>query len=83
MKKVLCLGLTPVLQRTLVFDRLETDEVNRVRQVVESAAGKALNTARALVTLGTPAQTAGFNGGDTGRREIGRASCRERVLRLV
>ena len=68
MKKVLCLGLTPVLQRTLVFDRLETDEVNRARQVVESAAGKALNTARALVALGTPAQTAGFNGGDTGRR---------------
>jgi 1-phosphofructokinase family hexose kinase len=68
MKSVLCLGLTPVLQRTLVFDRLEVDEVNRARQVVESAAGKALNTARALVTLGTPAETAGFNGGETGRR---------------
>ena len=39
MKNVLCLGLTPVLQRTLVFERLETDEVNRARQVVESAAG--------------------------------------------
>ena len=68
MKNVLCLGLTPVLQRTLVFERLEVDEVNRARQVVESAAGKALNTARALVTLGTPAETAGFNGGETGRR---------------
>ena len=68
MKSVLCLGLTPALQRTLLFDRLEVDEVNRARQVVESAAGKALNTARALVTLGTPADTAGFNGGQTGRR---------------
>ncbi len=68
MKRVLCLGLTPVLQRTLLFDRLEIDEVNRARRVVESAAGKALNTARALVTLGTPALTAGFNGGETGRR---------------
>jgi 1-phosphofructokinase family hexose kinase len=68
MKNVLCLGLTPVLQRTLVFGRLEIDEVNRARQVVESAAGKALNTARALVALGTPAETAGFNGGETGRR---------------
>ncbi|MDR2849106.1 MAG: PfkB family carbohydrate kinase [Verrucomicrobiota bacterium] len=67
-KNVLCLGLTPVLQRTLVFDRLEIDEVNRAKQVVESAAGKALNTARALVTLGTPAETAGFNGGETGRK---------------
>ena len=70
MKNVLCLGLTPVLQRTLVFDRLEVDEVNRARQVVESAAGKALNTARALVTLGTPSETAGFNGGETGRRVL-------------
>ena len=66
MKKVLCLGLTPALQRTMLFNRLETGEVNRARQVVESAAGKALNTARALATLGTPAQTAGFNGGQTG-----------------
>ncbi len=71
MKKVLCLGLTPALQRTLVFEGLEIDEVNRARQVVESAAGKALNTARALVTLGTPAQTAGFNGGQTGRKIAG------------
>ena len=68
MKSVLCLGLTPTLQRTLVFDRLEMDEVNRARQVVESAGGKALNAARALVALGTPTQVAGFNGGDTGRR---------------
>ena len=67
MKTVLCLGLTPALQRTMLFDRLEVDEVNRARQVVESAAGKALNTARVLARLGTPAQTAGFNGGQTGR----------------
>lgn len=67
MKRALCLGLTPALQRTMLFDRLEVDEVNRARLVVESAAGKALNTARALVTLGTPADTAGFNGGRAGR----------------
>lgn len=68
MKKVVCLGLTPVLQRTLAFDRLEINEVNRAKQVVESAAGKSLNTARALVALGTQAETTGFNGGETGRR---------------
>jgi 1-phosphofructokinase family hexose kinase len=67
MKSVLCLGLTPAYQRTLLFGRLEVDEVNRARQVVESAAGKSLNTARALAALGTPARTAGFNGGGTGR----------------
>jgi len=67
-KTVLCLGLTPVLQRTLVFDALETNEVNRAKQVIESAAGKALNTARALSLLGTPAQVTGFNGGVAGRK---------------
>jgi len=67
-KSVLCFGLTPVLQRTLVFEALEPNEVNRAKQVVESAAGKALNTARALSVLGTPAQVAGFNGGVAGRK---------------
>jgi tagatose 6-phosphate kinase len=67
-KSVLCFGLTPVLQRTLVFECLETNEVNRAKQVIESAAGKALNTARALTVLGTPAKAAGFNGGVAGRK---------------
>lgn len=67
-KFVLCLGLTPVLQRTLFFDRLALDGVNRARMAIESAAGKALNTARALKALGTEACAAGFNGGDSGRK---------------
>jgi len=67
MKKILCLGLTPALQRTLFFDTLVINEVNRARLVLESAAGKALNTARALSTLGMAAQVAGLNGGTTGR----------------
>jgi 1-phosphofructokinase family hexose kinase len=67
MKKILCLGLTPALQRTLFFDTLAINEVNRAKQVLESAAGKALNTARALSTLGMPAKVTGLNGGTTGR----------------
>jgi 1-phosphofructokinase family hexose kinase len=67
-KSVLCFGLTPVLQRTLMFESLETNEVNRAKQVIESAAGKALNTACALSLLGTPAKVAGFNGGIAGRK---------------
>lgn len=65
-KRVFCLGLTPVLQRTLVFDKLVLDDVNRARTMVESAAGKALNTAHALALLGTAVQVAGFNGGESG-----------------
>lgn len=68
MKKILCLGLTPALQRTLFFDALEANEVNRAKLVIESAAGKALNTARALSALAMPAQVAGLNGGTTGRK---------------
>ena len=66
MKQVFCLGLTPVLQRTLIFDQLTLNEVNRAREVSLSAAGKAVNTARTLVALGTPAVVAGLNGGATG-----------------
>jgi len=68
MKKILCLGLTPALQRTLFFDTFEVNEVNRARLVLESAAGKALNTARALSTLGMPVEVAGLNGGAAGRK---------------
>jgi 1-phosphofructokinase family hexose kinase len=68
MKKILCLGLTPALQRTLLFDALELNEVNRAKLIIESAAGKALNTARALSLLSMPVQVAGLNGGATGRK---------------
>lgn len=68
MKKILCLGLTPALQRTLVFDVLTVNEVNRARLILESAAGKALNTARALSALSMPVQVAGLNGGTPGRK---------------
>ena len=68
MKKILCLGLTPALQRTLLFGALDINEVNRAKVVIESAAGKALNTARALSVLSMPVQVAGLNGGTTGRK---------------
>jgi tagatose 6-phosphate kinase len=67
-KPVFCLGLTPALQRTVLVSNLTLGEVNRTRQVMESAGGKMVNTARALATLGNEVMVAGFNGGDTGRR---------------
>jgi len=63
---ILCLGLTPALQRTLIFRELQLNEVNRAGQVLTSAAGKSLNTARALAALGVKCRTAGFNGGHNG-----------------
>lgn len=63
---ILCLGLTPALQRTLIFRSMPLNEVNRVKQVIISAAGKSLNTAKALAALGVECKVAGFNGGHNG-----------------
>ncbi len=66
-REVVCLGLTPAVQRTLVFNRVEVGEVNRAVESYQTSAGKAVNTAVALAALGTPACVTGFNGGATGR----------------
>jgi fructose-1-phosphate kinase PfkB-like protein len=63
---ILCLGLTPALQRTMIFGSMHLNDVNRVKQVVISAAGKPINTARAMAVLGAECKVAGFNGGHNG-----------------
>lgn len=64
---ILCLGTTPTVQRTMTFERLRLDHVNRAATVIESASGKSLNVARTLHTLGADVLALGFLGGDTGR----------------
>ncbi len=66
-KPVLCLGLTPACQRTLVFDRFQLGEVNRARETHVSVGGKAVNTGLALALLRRPCVVTGLNGGATGR----------------
>ncbi len=66
--KVLCLSLTPCLQRTLTFKGLEPGEVNRTADIKISASGKAVNVARILQQLGGQAHQAGFLGGPNGSR---------------
>jgi 1-phosphofructokinase family hexose kinase len=63
---ILCVGTTPTVQRTLVFDRLAIDDVNRAVEVHEYASGKAVNVARVLSVLGEAALAAGFSGGRRG-----------------
>ena len=63
---ILCVGTTPTVQRTMVFDRLVVDEVNRAREVTEYASGKGINVARVLTQLGEAALAAGFSGGRRG-----------------
>ena len=73
---ILCLGTTPAAQRTMTFDRVTPDAVNRAASVLESASGKSLNVARTLRTLGKDVLATGFLGGDSGeliRADLDRA----------
>ena len=63
---VLCVGLTPTVQRTLEFDAFRADHVNRARRTTVTAAGKGVNVALVLRALGAPALTLGFLGGPGG-----------------
>jgi tagatose 6-phosphate kinase len=64
---IFCLGTTPVMQRTLVFDRVHLDAVNRAVDVRETGSGKSINVARVLHVLGEEVVASGFLGGDTGK----------------
>ncbi|MFA6366389.1 MAG: PfkB family carbohydrate kinase [Candidatus Hydrogenedentales bacterium] len=53
--RYLVVCLNPVIQKTLVFDRLELDQVNRAKTVRTDASGKGVNVARVLSQLGAEA----------------------------
>ena len=63
---ILCLGTTPTMKRTMLFDRVEIDGVNRATEVREYASGKSVNVAKVLRTLGHNATATGFVGGARG-----------------
>jgi tagatose 6-phosphate kinase len=69
---ILTLGTTPAWQRTMVFDRLTLDAVNRSTEVFDYASGKSINAARVLRTIGANVVTTGFAGGPRGE-----AMCRD------
>lgn len=64
-----CVGLNPVFQRTLTIENFQLNVVNRAKPgVLEGSAGKGINVARVLKTLGKPSISTGFLGGYTGER---------------
>lgn len=65
---ILCLGITPCLQRTLFFDGLRPGQVNRAREVMVTASGKATNVARVIQSLGGKAELISVCGGATGEQ---------------
>jgi len=65
-RRILCVGITPCLQRTLRFPSLQLGQVNRVRSVSVSSGGKSTNVARTLKALQESPLVTGFSGGETG-----------------
>lgn len=63
---IICLGTTPVYQRSMTFDRVKTDGVNRAKHVADYASGKSINVARVLRELGQEVLASGFVGGNRG-----------------
>ena len=63
----LCVGLTPAVQEVLEFQPFKEGGVNRPVAVTTSAAGKAVNVAHVLRTLGGRPLVLGFLGGHTGQ----------------
>jgi len=64
--KILCIGTTPAVQRVMVFRNLTLDAVNRAATALDGAAGKSINVAKVLKTLGGEPVATGFLGGDRG-----------------
>ena len=64
---ILCIGATPAAQRVMVFGKLEHNGVNRARVTLDGAAGKSINVAKVLASLGAPAVATGFAGGTRGK----------------
>lgn len=63
---ILCIGTTPAAQRVMVFRRLTLDTVNRATTTLDGVAGKSVNVAKVLKTLGENPIALGFEGGTWG-----------------
>ena len=64
---ILCIGLSPTVQRTLLFDHFVPGQVNRARETIITASGKAVNVARVISLLDGAPHLVQIVGGDSGR----------------
>ena len=76
--KILCIGTTPAAQRVMIFRKLTPDAVNRAATTLDGAAGKSINVAKVLKTLGAHPIATGFLGGERG--EFLRAAMAEKDI---
>ncbi len=68
--RILCVGITPCLQRTIRFSGLQLGQVNRAGSVAVSSGGKSINVARTLKALEESPLVTGFAGGATGNTMV-------------
>lgn len=68
--RVLCLSVTPCLQRTIRFKSLQISQVNRADSVTVTPGGKSINVARTLKLLQESPLVTGFAGDETGARMV-------------
>ena len=80
---ILCIGTTPAAQRVMIFTTLEVDAVNRARHTYDGIAGKSINVAKVLTTLGEQAAATGFLGGNSGREILGQLNARGITTQFV
>ncbi len=65
---ILCIGATPAEQRVMLFRKLTVDAVNRTAETFDGIAGKSVNVAKVLKSLGEEPLATGFLGDDRGER---------------
>jgi tagatose 6-phosphate kinase len=68
---IVCIGTTPCYQRSMTFQQLTVDAVNRTALVHDYASGKSINAARVLHELGETHVAIGFAGGTRGNELLG------------
>ena len=78
---ILCVGLTPTVQRTLFFDAFSVGAVNRARETRTTASGKGVNVARVATGLGESVRLIQILGGDSGRWLIKPCNAKESATR--
>lgn len=67
LKRIICCGFSPCVQRIIEFQQLEKGAVNRATRVTIGLGGKGVNTARMVKQLGGEPLLIGFVGGDNGK----------------
>src|SRR5436190_15904396 len=64
---IVCAAASPSVDKLFVVERLEAGAVHRPREFLQLPGGKAINVARAAITLGGEVEIVGLAGGHAGR----------------